>query len=50
VASPARARCDAKPSLGDVACATAGACFAVGMQANGTLIERWDGARWSLDA
>jgi hypothetical protein len=34
--------------LSSVACTTARSCTAVGYRANGTLIESWDGTKWSV--
>ena len=36
--------------LGAVACTSASACTAVGWSSAGTLAERWDGTRWTIQA
>jgi len=52
VASPNPSGTNLFPFLTDVACPSATACYAVGNYTQGrtekTIIERWDGAKWSM--
>ena len=52
VASPNPSGTNPFPYLTDVACPSAAACYATGSYAQGrtskTIVERWDGAKWSM--